>query len=153
MHEGSDGGEELFGTCEFLRLQRLPHARRGNLVALGQGLHERIECESGGHRVAPAQAIAERAQHGGMQRGATVAREGELAGRLHVCKQGALVQRLAGRLTGFDPGALPHAADLARLAARDFGLGRAIAADALEPAYLRDKVALTLAEQGKPMPR
>jgi len=27
--------------------------------------------------------------------------------------------------------------------------GRAITPDALEPAYLRDKVALTLAEQGK----
>jgi tRNA threonylcarbamoyladenosine biosynthesis protein TsaB len=65
---------------------------------------------------------------------------------------GALVQRLAGLLTAFDAEALPHAADLARLAARDFTLGRAIAADALEPAYLRDKVALTLAEQGKPVP-
>jgi tRNA threonylcarbamoyladenosine biosynthesis protein TsaB len=44
---------------------------------------------------------------------------------------------------------LPRAAALARLAARDFAAGRAIAADALEPAYLRDRVALTLAEQGK----
>lgn len=68
-------------------------------------------------------------------------------------ENGALVQRLGGLLTGFDAGALPHAADLARLAARDFRLGRAIAADRLEPAYLRDKVALTLAEQGKPAPR
>ena len=34
-------------------------------------------------------------------------------------------------------------------AALDFAAGRAIAPDALEPAYLRDKVALTLAEQGK----
>ncbi|WP_146910532.1 tRNA (adenosine(37)-N6)-threonylcarbamoyltransferase complex dimerization subunit type 1 TsaB [Arenimonas daejeonensis] len=68
-------------------------------------------------------------------------------------ENGALAQRLAGLLTGFDAAALPHAADLARLAVRDFDLGRAIAADALEPAYLRDKVALTLAEQGKPTPR
>ena len=68
-------------------------------------------------------------------------------------ENGALVQRLAGLLSGFDAGALPHAADLVRLAVRDFNLGRAIAADALEPAYLRDKVALTLAEQGKPVPR
>lgn len=65
-------------------------------------------------------------------------------------ENGALVQRLGGLLTGFDAESLPHAADLARLAAREFQLGRAIAADALEPAYLRDKVALTLAEQGKP---
>lgn len=64
-------------------------------------------------------------------------------------ESGALVQRFAGLLAGFDASALPHAADLARLAVRDFALGRAIAADALEPAYLRDKVALTLAEQGK----
>ncbi|TNJ35414.1 tRNA (adenosine(37)-N6)-threonylcarbamoyltransferase complex dimerization subunit type 1 TsaB [Arenimonas terrae] len=68
-------------------------------------------------------------------------------------ENGALVQRLGGLLTGFDVEALPHAADLARLAVRDFRLGRAIAADRLEPAYLRDKVALTLAEQGKPTPR
>jgi tRNA threonylcarbamoyladenosine biosynthesis protein TsaB len=68
-------------------------------------------------------------------------------------ENGALVHRLGELLAGFDAGALPHAADLARLAVRDFNLGRAIAADALEPAYLRDKVALTLAEQGKPTPR
>ena len=68
-------------------------------------------------------------------------------------ENGALVRHLAGLLTGFDAEALPHAADLACLAVREFNLGRAIAADALEPAYLRDKVALTLAEQGKPTPR
>lgn len=66
---------------------------------------------------------------------------------------GALVARLGDRLLGFDAGALPRAADLARLAARAFARGEAIAADALEPAYLRDKVALTLEEQGKPGPR
>jgi tRNA threonylcarbamoyladenosine biosynthesis protein TsaB len=60
---------------------------------------------------------------------------------------GALAQRLG--LARVDGGALPHAADLARLAARDFAAGRSIAADALEPAYLRDRVALTLVEQGK----
>lgn len=67
-------------------------------------------------------------------------------------EQGALVARLGGSLRGFDAAALPHAADLARLAARAFTRGEAIAADALEPAYLRDKVALTLQEQGKPRP-
>ena len=60
---------------------------------------------------------------------------------------GALAQRLEpGRVYA---AALPHAADLARLAARDFALGKVIGADALEPAYLRDRVALTLVEQGK----
>ena len=46
-----------------------------------------------------------------------------------------------------DPEGLPHAADVARLGAAAFSRGEAIAADRLEPAYLRDKVALTLAEQ------
>lgn len=45
--------------------------------------------------------------------------------------------------------ALPHAADIARLAVRDFNCGKFIAPDLLEPAYLRNKVALTLKEQGK----
>ena len=66
---------------------------------------------------------------------------------------GALVTRLGEQLPGFDASALPHARDLARLAVRGWQRGEAIAADALEPAYLRDKVALTLAEQGKPVPR
>mgnify|MGYP006202151921 CR=1 FL=1 len=66
---------------------------------------------------------------------------------------GALVTRLGDRLSGFDAGALPQASDLARLAVRAWQRGEAIAADLLEPAYLRDKVALTLAEQGKLTPR
>lgn len=64
-------------------------------------------------------------------------------------ENGALAQRFGDLLTGFDAAALPHAADLARLAVRAFARGEAIAADRLEPAYLRDKVALTLVEQGK----
>jgi tRNA threonylcarbamoyladenosine biosynthesis protein TsaB len=62
---------------------------------------------------------------------------------------GALVTRLGARLESVDAGALPNAADLARLAVAAHARGEAIAADLLEPAYLRDKVALTLAEQGK----
>jgi tRNA threonylcarbamoyladenosine biosynthesis protein TsaB len=59
----------------------------------------------------------------------------------------ALRQRLGlERVYG---GALPRASSLASLAVRDFAAGHAIAADALEPAYLRDRVALTLVEQGK----
>lgn len=60
---------------------------------------------------------------------------------------GALVTRLG--LSRVSADALPHAAELALLAARAFARGEAIAADALEPAYLRDRVALTLVEQGK----
>lgn len=68
-------------------------------------------------------------------------------------EQGALVARLGAALAGFDASALPHAADLAKLAARAFARGEAVDAARIEPAYLRDKVALTLAEQGKPAPR
>jgi len=61
----------------------------------------------------------------------------------------ALVAALGGRLASFDSNALPHAADVARLAALAFERGEAIAADLLEPAYLRNKVALTIAEQAQ----
>ena len=60
---------------------------------------------------------------------------------------GALAESLLDKLSLCDPLALPHAADLARLAALAFERGEAIAPDQLEPAYLRDKVALTIAEQ------
>ena len=63
--------------------------------------------------------------------------------------EGALAQALAGKLLLCDPLALPRAADLARLAELGFARGEAVAPDRIEPAYLRDKVALTLAEQGK----
>ena len=59
----------------------------------------------------------------------------------------ALVPALGETLEHFDAEALPHAADIARLAALAFARGEAIAADMLEPAYLRNKVALTLTEQ------
>lgn len=45
------------------------------------------------------------------------------------------------------PDALPHAAHLARLAARDLARGLAVDAADARPVYLRDKVALTVAEQ------
>lgn len=61
--------------------------------------------------------------------------------------EGALVTRLGDRLASVDATALPHAADVARLGALAWARGEAIAADALEPAYLRNQVALTLAEQ------
>ena len=60
---------------------------------------------------------------------------------------GALAQALGARLQHFDANALPHAADIACLGALSFARGEAIAADLLEPAYLRNKVAFTLKEQ------
>jgi tRNA threonylcarbamoyladenosine biosynthesis protein TsaB len=62
---------------------------------------------------------------------------------------GALAETLMSKLLLCDPVALPHAADLVRLGALAFARGEAVAPERVEPAYLRDKVALTLAEQQK----
>jgi len=55
--------------------------------------------------------------------------------------------RLQGRLLGLDASALPHAADVARLAARAFARGEGQAPERIEPAYLRNDVALTSVQQ------
>lgn len=60
---------------------------------------------------------------------------------------GALRESLGPRLASVDAAALPRAAHLARLAAAAFARGEAVAAGQLEPAYLRDTVALTLEQQ------
>ena len=60
---------------------------------------------------------------------------------------GALARRLGDRLASIDARALPRAADLARLAALALAEGGGIAPELVEPAYLRNNVALTLAEQ------
>ena len=54
---------------------------------------------------------------------------------------------LGARLRSVDGSALPRAADVARLAAAAFARGDGVAPEFVEPAYLRDNVALTLAEQ------
>ena len=61
--------------------------------------------------------------------------------------EGALRDRLASRMVHVDAGALPRAGDLARLAAAAFARGEAIAPERIEPAYLRNNVALTITEQ------
>lgn len=60
---------------------------------------------------------------------------------------GALSNALGDRLVSMDPTALPHAADIAALAALAWERGEALAPELVEPAYLRDKVAMTLLEQ------
>ena len=60
---------------------------------------------------------------------------------------GRLRQRLADRLVTVDADALPHAAEVARLAVTAFARGEARAPEFVEPAYLRNHVALTIAEQ------
>lgn len=61
--------------------------------------------------------------------------------------EGALHVHLQQRLVEVDGSALPHAADIARLGALAFARGEAIAPERIEPAYLRNNVALTLIEQ------
>jgi len=61
-------------------------------------------------------------------------------------QQGALGTRLRAHFAQIDASALPHAGDVARLAASAFNTA-AVAAERLEPAYLRNQVALTLREQ------
>jgi tRNA threonylcarbamoyladenosine biosynthesis protein TsaB len=61
--------------------------------------------------------------------------------------EGALQRRFAVPLSSVDANALPHAADLARLAASAYARGEVHPPERVEPAYLRDNVALTLAEQ------
>ena len=62
-------------------------------------------------------------------------------------QEGALASRLAAQLATVDAEALPHAADVARLAIAACKRGEAVAPERIEPAYLRNNVALTLAEQ------
>ena len=61
--------------------------------------------------------------------------------------ESALKQRYAGRLSAIMPEIFPHARDIARLAAREFEAGRAVAAEQALPIYIRDKVALKTAER------
>lgn len=69
------------------------------------------------------------------------------AGTGFAALDGALQARLQTQLASVDASVLPHASDLAQLAALAFARGEAVAPERVEPAYLRDNVALTLAEQ------
>ena len=60
---------------------------------------------------------------------------------------GALRTRLQAQLQSIDASALPHAADVARLATLAFARGEAVPPERIEPAYLRNNVALTLEQQ------
>lgn len=60
---------------------------------------------------------------------------------------GVLQTRLSGRLITVDADALPRAGNIARLAAKAWARGEAVPPERAEPAYLRNQVALTIAEQ------
>ena len=59
----------------------------------------------------------------------------------------ALQSHLGSQLISVDPSILPHAAAVARLAVAAYARGEALAPERVEPAYLRNNVALTLEEQ------
>lgn len=61
--------------------------------------------------------------------------------------EGAIVAQLGDALTSADATALPRASDVVALALPLLARGEAIAPERVEPAYLRDNVALTLVEQ------
>ena len=58
-----------------------------------------------------------------------------------------LAERLASANLRTLPAALPHASAVAQLGAFDYQAGRAVAAEMALPLYIRDKVALTVAER------
>ena len=60
---------------------------------------------------------------------------------------GLLATRLQPRLSSVDAQALPCAADVLKIAVPAFRRGEGIAPELVQPAYLRDNVALTLVEQ------
>ncbi|NWG86554.1 MAG: tRNA (adenosine(37)-N6)-threonylcarbamoyltransferase complex dimerization subunit type 1 TsaB [Hydrogenophilaceae bacterium] len=75
------------------------------------------------------------------------------AGRYLGCGSGfaayaeLLQARYAGRLVAVRPELYPHAEWIARLAADKWQAGQAVAAEAVEPLYIRDKVALKTCER------
>ncbi len=69
------------------------------------------------------------------------------AGTGFAAADGALRARFGDRLVALEAAALPHAADVAALAALAFARGEALAPERIEPAYLRNNVALTIAER------
>ncbi|CAM5525814.1 tRNA threonylcarbamoyladenosine biosynthesis protein TsaB OS=Rhodanobacter lindaniclasticus OX=75310 GN=B1991_14950 PE=3 SV=1 [Rhodanobacter lindaniclasticus] len=60
-----------------------------------------------------------------------------------------LSQRLTGTLHSADGLRYPQAAHVAELGLREFRAGHVLAPELALPVYLRDKVALTLVEQGR----
>ena len=61
--------------------------------------------------------------------------------------EAALKARYRERLSAIMPQVFPHARDIARLAAREFEAGHAVAAERAVPVYIRDRVALKTDER------
>ncbi len=60
---------------------------------------------------------------------------------------GVLAEHYAGRLSAIRPEVIPHARSIARLATPRLGRGEGVPAEAAEPYYVRDKVALKRSER------
>lgn len=69
------------------------------------------------------------------------------AGTGFAAANNALQLHLGSQLLDVDASILPHAADVAWLAVAAYARGEALAPERVEPAYLRNNVALTLEEQ------
>ncbi|CAN7229526.1 tRNA (adenosine(37)-N6)-threonylcarbamoyltransferase complex dimerization subunit type 1 TsaB [Pseudoxanthomonas sp. LjRoot168] len=112
-------------------------ARMGEIYT-GTFVHrgDRLEATSGEAVVAPADYVLAGDARGWVGVGTGFAASG-----------GVLAARLETRFARIDAHALPHASDLAKLAADAFMRGEGIAPEHVEPAYLRNNVALTLDEQ------
>ena len=65
----------------------------------------------------------------------------------------ALESRYAGKLALVIENLVPHAREIAALAAAEFGRGGAVSAELAAPLYVRNKVALRIDERGKSNPR
>jgi len=77
------------------------------------------------------------------------ARTWQVVGSGWATYEAALRERLGVAPRFADGARYPQAVHVAELAAREFKAGRAQAPEQALPVYLRDKVALTLVEQGK----
>ncbi len=100
-----------------------------------------FQCE-GGDSIAVGTEVVAKPQAVAMPEG-----EWEGVGTGFAASDGALRIHLQWHLQAIDAGALPHAADVARLAVLAFARGEAVAPERAVPAYLRNDVALTLVQQ------
>lgn len=110
-------------------------ARMGEVYACSYRMRGGVPIALGEEQLAPPEAVAMDGAH----------RHG--VGTGFAAQGGALARRLAAQACSIDAEALPHAADVARLALAAHARGEALAPERVEPAYLRNRVALTLNEQ------
>ena len=130
-----------------LRREKVPQADEGRFLAaidarMGEVYLGAFACEDGGPVALSPETV--------VKPDAAIIPDGDGwqgVGTGFAASEGALQTRLADRLATVDAQALPHAADVARLAIAALARGQAVTPERVEPAYLRNDVALTLAQQ------